>query len=68
MTVPPAATALGALIRHLTESDPACFQPSNVNFGLFPPLRKKMKKRDRGKFRSELAMGLLENWRQELSF
>jgi methylenetetrahydrofolate--tRNA-(uracil-5-)-methyltransferase len=68
MTVPPAATALGALIRHLTESDPARFQPSNVNFGLFPPLQKKMKKRDRGKFRSDLALGLLDNWRNELEF
>jgi len=36
--VPPEATAHGALIRHLTGSDPAHFQPSNVNFGLFPPL------------------------------
>ncbi|HFQ90866.1 MAG TPA: methylenetetrahydrofolate--tRNA-(uracil(54)-C(5))-methyltransferase (FADH(2)-oxidizing) TrmFO, partial [Desulfobulbus sp.] len=34
--VPPAATAHGALITHLTRSDPAHFQPSNVNFGLFP--------------------------------
>ncbi len=67
ITVPPPATALGALIRHLTESDSAHFQPSNVNFGLFPPLRKKMRKRDRGAFRSELALSLLEDWRKELS-
>lgn len=66
LSVPPSATALGALIHHLTASDPARFQPSNVNFGLFPPLRKKMKKRDRGKFRSEQALGLLEEWRKEL--
>lgn len=38
---PPAATALGALIHHLTATDPKHFQPSNVNFGLFPPLQKK---------------------------
>ena len=63
--VPPPATALGALIHHLTQSDPTHFQPSNVNFGLFPPLQKKMKKRDRGKFRSDLALRLLTDWQQE---
>jgi methylenetetrahydrofolate--tRNA-(uracil-5-)-methyltransferase len=36
--LPPPTTALGALLRHLRESDPRHFQPSNVNFGLFPPL------------------------------
>ena len=34
----PATTALGALARHLTESDPANFQPANINYGLFLPL------------------------------
>jgi len=66
MIPPPAATALGALIHHLTETDPKHFQPSNVNFGLFPPLEKKMRKRDRGGVRAEQALRLLEEWRQEL--
>ena len=36
---PPAATALGALLTHITAgADAATFQPMNVNFGLFPPL------------------------------
>ena len=35
---PPAATALAALLRHLREGDARAFQPSNVNYGLFPPL------------------------------
>jgi methylenetetrahydrofolate--tRNA-(uracil-5-)-methyltransferase len=33
--VPP-ETSHGALIRHITESDAGRFQPSNINFGLFP--------------------------------
>ncbi|MCI5166490.1 MAG: methylenetetrahydrofolate--tRNA-(uracil(54)-C(5))-methyltransferase (FADH(2)-oxidizing) TrmFO [Candidatus Electrothrix sp. GM3_4] len=66
MITPPAATALGALIHHLTETDSARFQPSNVNFGLFPPLHKKMRKRDRGAFRAEQALRLLEEWQQEM--
>ncbi len=60
--VPPNDTALGALISHLTITDPANFQPSNVNFGLFPPLTKKMPKRSRGKYRSEKALASLARW------
>jgi methylenetetrahydrofolate--tRNA-(uracil-5-)-methyltransferase len=66
MAVPPPGTALGALIRHLTETDPAHFQPSNVNFGLFPPLPKKMRKRNRGEYRAEVALGLLKEWRENI--
>jgi methylenetetrahydrofolate--tRNA-(uracil-5-)-methyltransferase len=36
---PPATTAIGALVRHITgDAEPRTFQPMNVNFGLFPPL------------------------------
>ena len=36
---PPATTAIGALLRHITGgAEAATFQPMNVNFGLFPPL------------------------------
>ena len=36
---PPATTAIGALVRHITGgAEAATFQPMNVNFGLFPPL------------------------------
>lgn len=62
LAAPPAGTALGSLIRHLTESDPAHFQPSNVNFGLFPPLVGRARKKDRGSQRAELALRLLEEW------
>ncbi|WP_446009642.1 methylenetetrahydrofolate--tRNA-(uracil(54)-C(5))-methyltransferase (FADH(2)-oxidizing) TrmFO [Candidatus Electrothrix sp.] len=63
---PPPATALGALIHHLTETEPKHFQPSNVNFGLFPPLQKKMRKRDRGQFRANQALELLQEWQQRM--
>jgi methylenetetrahydrofolate--tRNA-(uracil-5-)-methyltransferase len=43
--LPPATTAHGALINHITgghietvEAGPRSFQPMNINFGLFPPL------------------------------
>jgi methylenetetrahydrofolate--tRNA-(uracil-5-)-methyltransferase len=45
LTLPPATTAHGALLGHITgghvdtiEAGPRSFQPMNVNFGLFPPL------------------------------
>jgi methylenetetrahydrofolate--tRNA-(uracil-5-)-methyltransferase len=42
---PPATTALGALLNHITgghietiDEGPPSFQPMNINFGLFPPI------------------------------
>jgi methylenetetrahydrofolate--tRNA-(uracil-5-)-methyltransferase len=36
---PPATTAFGALLRHVTGgANAGSFQPMNVNFGLFPPM------------------------------
>jgi methylenetetrahydrofolate--tRNA-(uracil-5-)-methyltransferase len=50
---PPATTALGALIGHITgghvetiDAGPRSFQPMNVNFGLFPPLTEPVKAAD----------------------
>ena len=44
--LPPATTAHGALLAHITgghvetiDAGPRSFQPMNINFGLFPPLR-----------------------------
>lgn len=34
----PRATAIGSLLRYLTEADPLHFQPMNINFGLFPTI------------------------------
>jgi methylenetetrahydrofolate--tRNA-(uracil-5-)-methyltransferase len=39
LAAPPATTALGALVNHITGgASSQTFQPMNVNFGLFPPL------------------------------
>jgi methylenetetrahydrofolate--tRNA-(uracil-5-)-methyltransferase len=63
--VPPPETALGALIVHLTQSDAAHFQPSNVNFGLFPAWEKKAPRRMRGQLRAERALAALAGWLEE---
>ena len=59
---PPATTALGSLIRHLTASEAKHFQPSNINFGLFPAWEKKVPKRLRGTKRAETALKALSEW------
>ncbi len=59
---PPPETAMGALINHLTATEPKRFQPSNINFGLFPPFKKKIPKKLRGGKRAELALQKLETW------
>jgi methylenetetrahydrofolate--tRNA-(uracil-5-)-methyltransferase len=67
LLVPPPVTAHGALLRHLTDSDPARFQPSNINFGLFPPLLRKIPKRDRGRIRAEAALAGIDAWHRSLT-
>jgi methylenetetrahydrofolate--tRNA-(uracil-5-)-methyltransferase len=65
VVVPPRETALGSLINHLTKSDPARFQPSNINFGLFPSWEKKIRKKFRGQERADRALAALEKWQIE---
>ena len=61
---PPATTALGALLGHITGgADAASYQPMNVNFGLFPPLPPgRTKKADRKKLYTARAAADLGAW------
>ncbi len=64
--VAPPETALGSLIIHLTNTEPKRFQPSNINFGLFPPLAgKKIPKRLRGERHAERALKALNQWLEQ---
>jgi methylenetetrahydrofolate--tRNA-(uracil-5-)-methyltransferase len=60
--VPPATTAHGALIRHITEADPHHFQPMNINYGLFPAITGRMKKAERRSRQAERALQDLNTW------
>ncbi len=62
LIVPPPETAHGALLQHLTATEPKRFQPSNINFGLFPPLGKKIRKKERGQYRMTLSLATLQSW------
>jgi methylenetetrahydrofolate--tRNA-(uracil-5-)-methyltransferase len=65
--VPPPETALGSLITHLTASDPKRFQPSNINFGLFPGLKQRVPKKFRGEKYAERALQALTKWQAEIN-
>ena len=58
----PATTGLGALARHLTESDPASFQPANVNWGLFLPLPGRVSRDERKRAYAARAAEELAGW------
>ena len=63
ITAPPATTAFGALINHITGgADAKTFQPMNVNFGLFPPLAERTKKKERKPAMSKRALEDLAVW------
>ena len=63
---PPRTTALGALLHHITGSDPSNFQPMNVNFGLFEPLPQRARKKDRGGLYAARALSDLRDWSSRL--
>ena len=68
--LPPATTALGALLRHLTTPAHADgFQPMNINFGLFPAItgdgeRHARKGRERKAALAKQALTDLNRWLQ----
>jgi methylenetetrahydrofolate--tRNA-(uracil-5-)-methyltransferase len=63
VVAPPATTALGALLAHITRgADAATFQPMNVNFGLFPPLDRRIKKTERRPAMARRALADLSAW------
>ena len=58
----PETTAHGALIRHITESESKHFQPSNINFGLFPLPEKALKMRDKKLKKQLLSERAMKDW------
>lgn len=66
-SAPPADTAHGALLAHISQTRLDDFQPMNINFGLLPPGPKKDGKRRLGKAErrrmvSETALRALQTW------
>ena len=70
LTPPPAETAFGALLGHITGGANAdTYQPMNVNFGLFPPLviEGRSKKADRKRLHTDRARAALADWLGQVS-
>ena len=62
-TPPGITTAMGSLINHITSGgNEDNFQPMNVNFGLFPPLEKKINKKARKAAYSKRAIQDFDTW------
>lgn len=63
MSPPPHETAHGALLKHITgDANSDTFQPMNINFGLVPPLNKKLRKKQRYEAYSQRAQDALSEW------
>jgi methylenetetrahydrofolate--tRNA-(uracil-5-)-methyltransferase len=68
ISIPPPETAMGALISHV-QKKPAkdgSYQPMNINYGLFPPLPKRVGKKIRGIEYAKRAIERLLQWRSGL--
>ncbi len=64
----PRATAIGALAYYVSHADPAHYEPSNITFGIMPPLEKP----PRGKMERKLALSnralrALDGWMHDRS-
>ena len=68
ISAPPAETALGALLGHITGgADAETYQPMNINFGLMPPIEgPKAKKADRKRNYTDRARSALKEWLAEV--
>jgi methylenetetrahydrofolate--tRNA-(uracil-5-)-methyltransferase len=60
--VPPSTTAMGALLRYITDPERKNFQPMNVNFGLLPPLSEPLRKKAKKEMMAQRALADMEAW------
>jgi len=62
--VPPRETAIGALAHYVSHADPRHYQPTNITFGIMPPLSGggRSRKADRKTATSERALRVLGEW------
>lgn len=61
-STPPRESALGSLLHAITREEKENFQPTNINFGLFPAAPEKMKKDQKKGFILERAKQAFREW------
>lgn len=61
---PPRETALGSLLRFMSEYESQDYRPTNVNFGIFPPLpdANVARGRDKARLFGERALTAIDSW------
>jgi len=62
----PSSTAHGSLIRHISQSESRNFQPSNINFGLFPSDGGSSRIRDKKQRRVRMVEKAIQDWTEYL--
>ena len=62
LLVPPSSTALGALLRYITDCERKRFQPMNVNFGLLPPLHVAVRGKAKKELMAQRALTDMDGW------
>jgi methylenetetrahydrofolate--tRNA-(uracil-5-)-methyltransferase len=62
LLVPPGTTALGSLLAYVTQRVRRDFQPMNANYGLFPPLTRALRGRDKKLALAQRALRDLATW------
>ncbi len=60
--IPPETTALGSLLRYISDPERKRFQPMNVNFGLIPPLSARLRGRAKKEMLSRRALADMAAW------
>ncbi|MBA2353280.1 MAG: methylenetetrahydrofolate--tRNA-(uracil(54)-C(5))-methyltransferase (FADH(2)-oxidizing) TrmFO [Acidobacteria bacterium] len=61
----PRATALGSLAHYVSHAEAKHYQPTNITFGIMPPLERPPRKKDQRKeAQSRRALQALAEWRQ----
>jgi methylenetetrahydrofolate--tRNA-(uracil-5-)-methyltransferase len=60
--LPPPVTAFGSLAGHTVNADAKQYQPMNVNYGLFPELPGRVKKKEKRGLLAQRALDALEPW------
>lgn len=67
LLVAPPTTSLGALLSYVTSHDRRDFQPMNVNYGLFPPLTRRLRGREKKSALAKRALQDLVTWQTDHS-
>ena len=60
--IPPETTALGSLLRYISDPERKRFQPMNVNFGLIPPLAAPLRGKAKKAMMARRALADMEAW------